>query len=149
MTGWRIGYATGPAEIIAQMRKLMSYTNSCANSIAQKAVIDAFEGPDTYIHDMVREFRRRRDFMVEGLNQPGFISCLKAPGTFYLFPNISASGLSSLQFAKLLLKEVRVSSVPGSGFGHHGEGYIRICYANSLENLSEALARIRRLMSIL
>jgi aspartate/methionine/tyrosine aminotransferase len=144
MTGWRIGYAIAKEEIISQMAKLILYTSTCANSIGQKAAIAALKGPQNCVYEMVKEYRRRRDFVVKRLNEIPGVSCKMPKGAFYVFPNIKEYGLSSFDFVSLLLEKARVSMVPGSSFGEHGEGYVRISYATSLENLHEAMDRLEK-----
>ncbi len=148
MTGWRIGFAAGPAEIIGGMAKMQSHTTSNACSIAQKASLEAFSGPQDEIQKMAAEFQRRRDICLAKLNDiPGF-SCFKPPGAFYLFPNITAffgreaAGTTlrgSQDMALYLLNEARVALVPGEAFG--ADDNIRLSYATSLENLEEAIER--------
>jgi aminotransferase len=144
MTGWRIGYAVAKEEIISQMAKLILYSSTCANSIGQKAAIAALKGPQNCVYEMVEEYRRRRDFVVKRLNEIPGVSCKMPKGAFYVFPNIKKYGLSSFDFVLLLLEKARVSMVPGSSFGEHGEGYVRISYATSLENLHEAMDRLEK-----
>ena len=144
MTGWRIGYAIAKEEIISQMAKLILYTSTCANSIGQKAAIAALKGPQSCVYEMVEKYRRRRDFVVKRLNEIPSVSCKMPKGAFYVFPNIKRYGLSSFDFVLLLLEKARVSMVPGSSFGEYGEGYVRISYATSLENLQEAMDRLEK-----
>jgi aminotransferase len=142
MTGWRLGYAIAPAEIITQMAKLVLYTSTCANSIGQRAAIAALKGPQDCVVEMVKEYKRRRDFLVRRLNEIEGVSCKLPKGAFYVFPNIKKLGMPSLECAHYILEHAHVSTVPGSGFGEHGEGYLRISYATSLENLEEATNRM-------
>lgn len=142
MTGWRLGYAIAPAEIVAQMAKLVLYTSTCANSIGQRAAIQALKGPQKFVLDMVEEYKRRRDYVVKWLNEIKGISCKLPKGAFYVFPNISELKMSSLDCASYLLDKARVSTVPGTGFGEYGEGYLRISYATSVENLEKGMSRI-------
>lgn len=142
MTGWRIGYAIAPAEIVAQMAKLVLYTSTCANSIGQRAAIAALKGPQNCVLETVKEYKRRRDFVVKRLNEIEGISCKLPKGAFYAFPNIKGLGMSSLDCAYYFLEHAKVSTVPGTGFGEYGEGYLRISYATSLENLEKAMNRI-------
>lgn len=142
MTGWRVGYAVAKEDIAIQMAKLVLYTSTCANSIAQEAALAALKGPQGCVEKMAAEYKRRRDFLVKHLNQIEGISCLKPQGSFYVFPNIEKLGMSSLACAMWLLDKARTSTVPGSGFGPNGEGHIRISCAASLENLEKAIRRI-------
>jgi aspartate aminotransferase len=124
---------------------LMVNSNSCTASFTQRAGMAALEGPQDCVTAMVEEFRRRRDAIVKGLNGiPGFRCSLPA-GAFYAFPNIADTGMSSRELADLLLYEAGVAALSGTAFGRYGEGYLRFSYANSLENIQEALARIRKL----
>ena len=142
MTGWRIGYAIGSEEIITQMAKLVLYTGTCANSIGQRAALAAIKGPQDRVTEMVKEYKRRRDFLIKRLNEIEGISCKMPQGAFYAFPNVRKFGMSSFDCAMYLLDHAKVSTVPGIGFGKYGEGYLRISYATSLENLVEAAERI-------
>lgn len=144
MTGWRLGYAIAPSEIIAQMSKLVLYTGTCANSMGQKAAVAALKGPQDCVKNMVAEYKSRRDFLVRRLNEIEGFSCQMPKGTFYTFPNIKSLGMSSFACALYLLEHAKVSVVPGSGFGEHGEGYLRISYAASLEDLKKAMDRIEK-----
>jgi aspartate/methionine/tyrosine aminotransferase len=122
----------------------MVNSNSCTASFTQRAGMAALEGPQECVDAMVSEFRRRRDAIVEGLNGiPGF-RCTVPAGAFYAFPNVAGTGMSSKALADLLLYEAGVACLSGTAFGSYGEGYLRFSYANSLENIREALARIER-----
>jgi aminotransferase len=141
MTGWRVGYACGPKEIIAAMTKIHQYTIMCVSTISQMASCEALQGAGKAVNEMRREYQRRRELVVDGLNRMG-LKCLKPQGAFYAFACVESTGLSSMDFCSRLLKEQKVAVVPGNAFGDSGEGYIRISYASSLENLREALSRI-------
>jgi len=150
MTGWRIGYAAGPKEIIKAMTNIQSQSTSNPNSIAQKAAVAALTGPQDSVGIMCAEFDKRRKFLVDGLNSIKGIRCLPPTGAFYVFPNVSAlygkkAGQrqinSSLDFALYLLEEAKVALVHGEAFGD--DNYIRISYATSMENIEKALGRIR------
>ena len=141
MTGWRVGFACGPEEIIAGMTKIHQYTIMCVPITSQMAAAEALVSGKKSVEEMKREYRRRREFVVEELNRIGLV-CSKPEGAFYVFPSIKRTGLSSLEFSQQLLKEEKVAVVPGTAFGLGAEGYIRISYASSLENLKEALSRI-------
>jgi len=143
MTGWRLGYAAGNREIIAAMTKIHQYTMLCAPIAAQKAGIEALKFGEPDIQEMVGDYNRRRLFMVKGFNNIG-LSCFEPKGAFYTFPCIKKTGMSSEDFSEKLLKEEKVLVVPGTAFGDHGEGYVRCCYATSLPEIEEALARIKR-----
>jgi aspartate/methionine/tyrosine aminotransferase len=147
MTGWRLGYGVMPEWLAAAVTKLMVNSNSCTASFTQRAGIAALTGPWDEVHAMVAEFRRRRDAMVAALNQvPGF-RCAMPGGAFYVFPNVSGTGMSSKDLADLLLNEAGVAGLDGTGFGKYGDGYLRFSYANSMENLMEAVQRIKRVAS--
>ncbi|MEK6539472.1 MAG: aminotransferase class I/II-fold pyridoxal phosphate-dependent enzyme, partial [Deltaproteobacteria bacterium] len=149
MTGWRIGYAAGPKELIKAMTNIQSQSTSNPTSISQKAAIEAIKGPQHAVHNMVAEFDKRRKTIVNGLNAIKGVRCTLPQGTFYAFPNISRllqkrfNGKainSSGDFAEFLLEEAEVAVVPGEAFG--GEGHIRLSYATSMENIKEGLKRI-------
>jgi len=142
MTGWRIGFVVGSQEIISNMPKIQEGIVSCVSTFTQKAAIEALTGPQTAVDDMVANYRRRRDILIDGLNGiPGF-KCNKSPGSFYAFANIKEFGKTSMEFAEELIRGARVVTVPGSAFGKMGEGYLRMVFANSDENLKEAVRRI-------
>ena len=143
MTGWRIGYAAAPAEIIEAMTKIHQYTIMCVPIMAQMAAIEALKSGEAAVREMVADYDRRRRVMVKGLNAIG-LSCFEPKGAFYAFPSVKVTGLSSQDFAERLLLEERVAVVPGSAFGDSGEGYVRCCYATALDDIREALRRMRR-----
>jgi len=144
MTGWRIGYGVMPEWLVEAVGKLMVNSNSCTASFTQRAGLAALDGPQDDVDRMVAEFRRRRDAFCDGLNRlPGF-RCARPGGAFYAFPNITGAGLDSRALADRLLNEAGVACLSGTAFGAYGEGYLRLSYANSYENLMEALERIRR-----
>jgi len=142
MTGWRIGYIVTNKETSSQFAKLNLFLNSCPNSIAQKAAVIALREHQEVVSRMVEEYRLRRDFVVKRLNEMKGIRTLTPRGAFYAFPNISALGKSSREIALHLIDTCGVATVPGSAFGVHGEGHLRIAYANSTKNLQEAMRRI-------
>lgn len=141
MTGWRVGFACGPKDIIAAMTKIHQYTIMCVPIMSQMAACEALIGPRKPMDDMKREYHRRRDFVVGRLNEVG-LRCHKPQGAFYAFPSIRKTGLSSVDFASQLLKKKKVAVVPGTAFGPEGEGYIRISYASGFDQLKEAFVRI-------
>jgi aminotransferase len=143
MTGWRIGYAAAPREIIASMTKIHQYTMMCAPTMGQVAAIEALKSGDDSAADMVKDYNQRRLVIVKGLCDIG-LSCFEPRGAFYAFPSIKRTGMTSEEFAEKLLVEEKVAVVPGSAFGEHGEGYVRCCYATSLADIEEALARMKR-----
>ncbi|MCU1274003.1 MAG: aminotransferase, partial [Bryobacterales bacterium] len=143
MTGWRMGYGVMPTWLVEAVNKLMVNSNSCTASFTQRAGIAALEGPQEPVDAMIAEFRRRRDAFCAGLNQvPGF-RCALPGGAFYAFANITGTGVSSKELADHLLYQAGVSCLSGAAFGEYGEGYIRFSYANSYENLMEAVERIK------
>ncbi|HQL37557.1 MAG TPA: pyridoxal phosphate-dependent aminotransferase [Bacillota bacterium] len=143
MTGWRIGYAAGCREILQNMIKLHENVVSCITTSSQYGAIEALEGPQDYLGYMLEKYAARRNLIVEGINSIEKLSCIKPKGAFYAFPNITGTGMSSEEFAVELLKKTGVVVVPGSGFGEAGEGFIRISYATSEENIKEGLRRIK------
>ena len=144
MTGWRMGYGVMPEWLVDAVSKLMVNSNSCTASFTQRAGIAALTGPQDCVTDMVAEFRRRRDAICRGLNEiPGF-RCAVPGGAFYAFANVTGTGMDSRELADFLLYEAGVSCLTGGCFGEYGDGYIRFSYANSLANLMEAVARIRK-----
>jgi len=142
MTGWRIGYIVGNKQIIEKMPKLQEGLVSCVATFIQKAAIEALTGPQNDLNQMFKDYARRRDILVDGLNSIPGITCKKPRGSFYAFANIKAFGKTSQEFAEELVEKAGVVVVPGSAFGTMGEGYIRTVFANSDENLKEALKRI-------
>ena len=144
MTGWRVGYAVGPEKVVENMVKYQENFVGCVNTQAQYAAIEALEGPQAALNRMLRTYAERRKLIVEGINGITNLSCLWPKGAFYCFVNIRNTRLSSEEFAMELLKQTGVVTVPGSGFGAAGEGYIRMSYATSEENITQGLARIRQ-----
>ena len=142
MTGWRLGYGAMPLPLAEQIAKLMVNSVSCTSSAVQRAGIAALTGPQDEARAMVAAFRRRRDLIVDGLNAIPGVSCLRPAGAFYVFPNITGTGMTSKAFADTLLEEHGVAALAGTAFGDQGEGYLRLSYANSEENLAKALGRI-------
>jgi aminotransferase len=141
MTGWRLGYACAPAEVLGAMMKIHSFTVLCASITAQRAAIDAVTHGESAVQEMVDHYNRRRRFIVAGLNEIG-LECHMPQGAFYAFPSIKSTGLSSEEFASRLLFEENVAVVPGSAFGESGEGYIRCSYATAIDKIEIALKRI-------
>lgn len=145
MTGWRVGFACGPKDIIAAMTKIHQYTIMCVSITSQMAAAEALVGARKSVEEMKREYRRRKELMLDGLKSMGF-DCLKPEGAFYLFPSIKHTGLNSLKFAEKLLKDQNVAVVPGVAFGEQYQDYIRISYASSYDSLKEALTRIAKFL---
>ncbi len=146
MTGWRIGYACGPADIIQGMVRIHQYTIMSAPTTAQDAAIEALKIGEPHVQEMVTEYNRRRRLLVDGLNRLG-LSTFEPRGAFYTFPNIKATGMDDETFAETLLKEEGVAVVPGNAFGPGGEGFVRACYATEYSKIEEALRRMERFMS--
>jgi aspartate/methionine/tyrosine aminotransferase len=146
MTGWRLGYAIVPPQLREVYGQLIINTISCAPTFSQLGAVAALTGPQDDVDAMVREFRARRDLVVDGLNRIAGFECRRPVGAFYAFPSIAGTGLSGAELADRLLQEAGVCVLPGSGFGVHGRDHIRISYANSRENLTEALGRIEALV---
>ena len=143
MTGWRLGYALGPAPIIKAMTKVHQYGIMSAPTTSQFAAIEALKNCDRDVEDMRREYNNRRRYILEGFRQMG-LSCFEPLGAFYVFPCIKSLGMTSEEFCNHLLEEEKVAVVPGNAFGESGEGFIRCSYAYSIENIEEALKRIER-----
>jgi aspartate aminotransferase len=144
MTGWRLGYGVMPVELAEKVTRLMVNSNSCTAAFTQLAGIAALEGPQDETHTMLEAFRARRQVVVDGLNKiPGF-RCAQPAGAFYAFPNVQGTGLPSKQLADRLLQDAGVALLDGACFGRYGMGYLRISYANSVENLQLAMERIER-----
>ncbi|MFA4915044.1 MAG: pyridoxal phosphate-dependent aminotransferase [Syntrophales bacterium] len=146
MTGWRLGAVTGPAEIISKMGLLLETTSSCVSPFIQRAGIEALTGSQEPINRMVEEFRERRDIIVKELNKLPGIKCLKPKGAFYVFPNIKGTGLTSQEFADLMLEKAGVALCPGHYFGENGEGYVRLCYANSILNIKAGIQKMSEVL---
>ena len=148
MTGWRLGYACGPGEIIAAMTKIHQFAIMCAPTTAQYAAIEALLSCEEAVADMKAEYNRRRRLMVAGFNRIG-LTCREPKGAFYAFPSIKSTGLTSEEFCEKLLKSQRVAVVPGTAFGLGGEGFIRASYCYGTEHIIEALERIENFLNTL
>jgi len=142
MTGWRLGYGVMPEELAVHITRLMTNSNSCTSTFIQHGGVEALRGPQDAPRKMVEEFRRRRDVIVPGLNAIEGIRCAMPRGAFYVFPNIEGTGMDERQFADFCMEEAGVAVLAGTSFGEHGRGFIRISYANSIENIQKALANI-------
>ena len=142
MTGWRLAYAAGPADLIEAIGRLNENSISCVNTVVQWAGVEALTGTTEYVDAMVAEFQRRRDIVYQGINEIPGLSCVKPQGAFYAFVNIKGTGLTSAEFSNRLLEEKHVGTVPGTGFGISGEGFVRLSYATSTENIREGLRRM-------
>jgi aminotransferase len=145
MTGWRIGFAAGPAEIIKGLVRIHQYTIMSAPTTAQAAAIVAMREGQPHVEAMRDEYNRRRQLIVGGLNRLG-LTTVEPHGAFYAFPKITASGMDEETFAQKLLEEERVAVVPGSAFGPGGEGFVRCSYATAYEKIEEALHRMEKFM---
>ncbi len=146
MTGWRMGYLCGPKELIGAMTKLHQYGIMSAPTTSQYAAIEALKNGDEDIAEMKAEYNTRRQFLLDGFRKLG-LDCFEPRGAFYMFPCIKTTGLSSEEFCERLIREERVAVIPGTAFGPGGEGFVRACYAASMENLAEALKRIERFIN--
>jgi aspartate aminotransferase len=143
MTGWRLGFGVFPPALVEPVTRLVINSVSCTSAFSQYAAAAALEGPWEPVEEMVAEFRRRRDVIVAGLNDIDGISCLEPRGAFYVFPNITGTGLTSANLAATLLNDAGVAVLSGTAFGTFGEGFLRFSYANSVENIQAALAAIK------
>ena len=148
MTGWRLGYAAGPAPVIKQMTKIHQFSIMCAPTTSQYAAVEALRNGDADIEEMRGQYDMRRRLLVDGLNRMG-LDCFSPEGAFYVFPSIRSTGLSSSEFCMRLLEAERVAVVPGDAFGESGEGFVRISYSYSVNHLLEALKRIDRFLKTL
>lgn len=148
MTGWRLGYACGPKEIIEQMLKIHQFAIMCAPTTSQYAAVEALKNGDGDVEKMRQEYDGRRRYLLHRLREMG-IECFEPYGAFYMFPNIKQFGMTSEEFAKQLLEKEKVAVVPGTAFGESGEGFLRISYAYSLEDLKAALERIENFVRTL
>lgn len=143
MTGWRLGYACGHKDLIGAMYKMHQFAIMCSPTTSQFAAIEALKNSADDVQTMVREYGRRRRVMVDGFRKAG-LDCFEPLGAFYVFPDITSTGISSAEFSERLLREEKVAVVPGSAFGENGEGFIRACYASSMENIIEAMNRVQK-----
>ena len=146
MTGWRLGYACGPKTIMEQILKIHQFAIMCAPTNSQYAAVEAMRNGDEDVAMMREQYNQRRRFLVHEFERMG-LQCFEPFGAFYIFPSIQEFGMSSDEFATRLLKEEKVAVVPGTAFGDCGEGFLRISYAYSLENLKEALGRLERFIT--
>jgi aspartate aminotransferase len=149
MTGWRLGYGVMPLDLVPHITRLMVNSNSCTAAFTQIAGVEALTGDQTSVDLMRAEFLRRREVIVHGLNALPGVHCAMPNGAFYAYPNITATGLTSTELADRLLSDVGVATLSGTSFGPLGEGYLRLSYANSVENIQEALSRMGKLLGTL
>tara|TARA_Y100001960_G_C14496299_1_gene739246 strand:- start:435 stop:878 length:444 start_codon:yes stop_codon:yes gene_type:complete len=145
MTGWRLGWSVWPKKLIEHANKLCTNDHSCPSSISQQAGIEALKGPQDKIDSIISEFEKRRDFVFKELNKLNNIKCFKPGGAFYAFPNISKSGYTGEEFADIALNDYGVALVHGNSFGENASKYIRISYANSIDNIDKAIKRISKI----
>ncbi len=144
MTGWRLGYGVMPVPLAEQVTRLMTNSNSCTAAATQYAGLAALKGPQDSVGVMVEAFRQRRDLIVDGLNTLPGVSCVKPHGAFYVFPNIRGTGMDSRTAEAYFMDRAGVACLSGAAFGQYGEGYLRLSYANSMENIQKALDNMRR-----
>ena len=142
MTGWRLGYGVLPEALVPHIVRLAVNSVSCAASFSQRAALKAIEGPQDAVQDMVAEFGRRREIIAKGLREIPGIRCPEPEGAFYAFPSIADTGIGSQEFQERALEEAGVALLSGTSFGRFGEGYVRLSYANSQENIKKALERL-------
>jgi len=147
MTGWRLGFGVMPAAVAERISRLQTNSNSCTCSFTQMAGIEAFRGPQDGVSAMVNEFKTRRNLIVDGLNDIPGIKCHRPSGAFYVFPNIKELKISSKDLEKILMEKAGVAALSGTSFGSFGEGYIRLSYANSQDNIRKALERIAAVLN--
>ena len=147
MTGWRVGFGVMPLELVEPISRLVTNSVSCTASATQMAVMEAMDGPQEEAYQMVAEFKKRRDIIVDGLNAIPGIRCATPNGAFYVFPNIEDTGMTSRSLADGLLEEAGVACLAGESFGEFGKGYLRFSFANSAENIRKALERIEKHLS--
>jgi aspartate aminotransferase len=147
MTGWRLGFGIMPPELAERINLLLTHSIGCTAHFTQHAGYEAITGPQGWVDEMVAAYQQRRDGLISGLNSIPGLSCRKPMGAFYAFPNIKSFNLTSEEMANLILEKANVALLPGTSFGGYGEGYLRIVYANSLENIDSALERIGNLLS--
>lgn len=147
MTGWRLGFGIMPQELAERINLLLTHSIGCTAHFTQYAGLEAISGPQVWVDEMVEAYQKRRDVLISGLNAMPGVSCRTPLGAFYAFPNIKSFNLSSSEMANLILEKANVALLPGTSFGNYGEGYLRIVYANSLENIKEAIERIGNVLS--
>jgi aspartate/methionine/tyrosine aminotransferase len=144
MTGWRLGALIGPTEVMDRMAALLQTTSSCVSSFIQSAGIEAIRGPQDAVYHMMTEYQQRRNILVAGLNEVKGFSCQNPGGAFYVFPNITGTGLTDVEVCEQLMDKAGVVTVPGSCFGEHGIGHIRLCYATDRNSIMSAVKRIKQ-----
>ncbi len=146
MTGWRLGYGIMPKDLAQVVQLLLTHSVGCTANFVQIAGIEALTGPQDQVEAVVEEYQKRRDAIVDGLNAIPGVTCQRPQGAFYVFPNIKSFGISSSEMADLILEKAGVAVLPGSSFGEYGEGYLRLTYSNSIENILKAIQQISEVM---
>ncbi len=144
MTGWRLGYVAGRKNLVDSLIRVHQYSATCATSFAQKGAVAAYRGSQDKVHDMLNEFDHRRRFLIEALEDIEGVSCVRPEGAFYVFPSVKKLGVPDETLANYLLQKANVALVPGSAFGEYGQGYLRLSYANSYQNIERAMERIKK-----
>lgn len=144
MTGWRLGALIGPTEVMERMSALLQTTSSCVSPFIQKAGLEAIRGPQDAVYKMMSEYQKRRDILVAGLNEVKGFTCQNPGGAFYVFPNITGTGLTDVEVCEQLMDKAGIVTVPGSCFGEHGIGHIRLCYATDRDSIMSAINRIKQ-----
>ena len=144
MTGWRLGALIGPPEVMERMFMLLQTTSSCVSSFVQSAGTEAIRGSQDAVYSMMAQYKKRRDMLVKGLNEIKGFSCQNPGGAFYVFPNITGTGLTDVEVCERMIDEIGVVAVPGSCFGQHGIGHIRLCYATDQSSIMAAINRIKQ-----
>lgn len=147
MTGWRLGYGVMPQRLAEKVSLLLVHAIGCTAEFTQYAGLEALVGPQDHVHQMLEQYQLRRDALVSGLNSIPGVHCQKPAGAFYVFPNVKSFGRPSSELAELLLEDAGVALLPGTAFGSRGEGFLRLCYANSLTNIERAVERIRDVLT--
>jgi aspartate/methionine/tyrosine aminotransferase len=144
MTGWRLGYVAARKKLTDSLIRVHQYSATCATSFAQRGAVAAYRASQDCVGEMVDEFDRRRKFLIEALESIQGVSCVRPEGAFYVFPSVKEFGVSDEKLATYLLQEANVALVPGSAFGEYGQGYVRLSYANSYQNIEKAMERIAK-----
>lgn len=144
MTGWRLGFMVAPVKMADKLQDFLVSAVSCTADFTQWAGVEALTGDQSFIADMMKRFKEKRDRIVKGLNQINGFKCLSPRGAFYAFPNIKKTGMNSQECADHILYKAGVAALPGTAFGPYGEGYLRFSYANTLKNIDEAIERIEK-----
>ncbi|WP_394266963.1 aminotransferase class I/II-fold pyridoxal phosphate-dependent enzyme, partial [Anaerotignum sp.] len=149
MTGWRVGYMALDKSLYDPVKRLHFYNLACVNTFVQSAALAALEGDQKYSEDMRKEYEKRRDYLVNAINEIPGLCCSMPSGAFYIFMNISDSGMSADAFCQFMLDNAGVAMVPGSVFGEHGSRFVRLSYATSMENLQKSVSRISKVYQTL